>query len=351
MTASKVRTDYEQLRQIAQVFGQQAECARQLLSALQKDMGTLQGGDWVGKSADKLYAEMNSAVLPAMQRVVAAMNEAASTTARISRVMKQAEDDSAALFRLDGKASSIPLGGSAVPGPAFGAVSSFIGAKADSKGGGSSSKRSPGNASNDLSPQMKKMLANLDPQVAEWVKASTDLELKAELEKLAKAGLVFEKPYSGDNAKKQFENVINRVMWMKVDDVIDPYAKNIKAKYKAWPDIDEHVKLASKVLKLKGTPAYEKRRAEFLKADEKIRKYWTKEMAAAKAREQTFQAEYQTLKNAYASKSATELTLKERVAMEILTQKTREEKLYMVNLEPVQQAIQEAYVLRELRKP
>jgi WXG100 family type VII secretion target len=102
MSVSKVRADYEQLAQIAQVFGQQAEAAQHMLAALQQDMSILQGGDWVGKGADQLYAEMKSAVLPSLGRLVAAMDQAASMTAKISQIMKQAEDDSAALFRLDG---------------------------------------------------------------------------------------------------------------------------------------------------------------------------------------------------------------------------------------------------------
>src|ERR1700752_3911155 len=101
MSVAKVRVDYEQLTQIAQAFGQQAERARQILGTLQSGLNTLQGGDWVGKGSDRFYAEMTSAILPAIRRVVAAMNEAANTTNQISQIMKQAEDDSAALFRLD----------------------------------------------------------------------------------------------------------------------------------------------------------------------------------------------------------------------------------------------------------
>src|SRR5262245_10694604 len=122
MTASKIRTDYEQLTSMAQAFGQQAESTRSVASALLSTMQTLQGGDWVGKGADAFYAEMTAAVIPAMNRVVAAMNEAASTTAKISQVMKQAEDDSAALFRLDGTQAGEGSTGSAASRSA-GAVS------------------------------------------------------------------------------------------------------------------------------------------------------------------------------------------------------------------------------------
>src|SRR6185503_12964246 len=130
MSASKIRADYEQLAQIAQTFGQQAESTQRLLSALKSNVSTLQAGDWVGKGADKFYGEMNTAVLPAVQRVVAAMNNASSTTIRISRIMKQAEKDAAAVLKDRGNGS----GGSA--GFAGASASASGKAKVSSSGGG-----------------------------------------------------------------------------------------------------------------------------------------------------------------------------------------------------------------------
>jgi WXG100 family type VII secretion target len=126
MASAKVRADYEQLADIARVFNTQAERGQQLLAALQKSMETLQGGDWVGKSADKFYAEMKSAVLPAMTRVVRAMDEAATATRQISGIMKQAEEESAALFRLIHGLES-PDGSGSAPAPAGQPVSAFTG--------------------------------------------------------------------------------------------------------------------------------------------------------------------------------------------------------------------------------
>jgi WXG100 family type VII secretion target len=83
MSVAKVRTDYMQLDGVAKAFGQQAERAQQVLGALANDLSTLQGGDWVGKSADKFYAEMNASVLPAMQRLVAAMTSAGRAGFRV----------------------------------------------------------------------------------------------------------------------------------------------------------------------------------------------------------------------------------------------------------------------------
>ncbi len=64
MTADRVRADYEQLAEIAESFGGQADCIRSLLQALNCQKQVLESGDWVGKGADKFYAEMNGAVLP-----------------------------------------------------------------------------------------------------------------------------------------------------------------------------------------------------------------------------------------------------------------------------------------------
>lgn|SRR5574341_143292 len=101
MPASKVRADYEALASISQVFGQQADCVRGTFKQLKEGVEALQGGDWVGKGADKFYQEMNSAMLPAVQRLAQALERASETTKQISEVMKQAEEDAARLFRCD----------------------------------------------------------------------------------------------------------------------------------------------------------------------------------------------------------------------------------------------------------
>jgi WXG100 family type VII secretion target len=204
MSASKIRTDYEQLTQIAQAFGQQAEAAQRMLDAVQQDMSTLHGGDWVGKGAETFYAEMNAVVLPAVRRLVAAMKEAASTTANINRVMKQAEDDSAALFRLDGQGTGAPAEASS--GTTGGLEAGDMESGSETSSGGSpvkevsaftpkfaNTRHDPaglgGTPPRTLSPKVKEMLAELDPQVVEWAKLSPTLMLQ--LEAMAARGAKF----------------------------------------------------------------------------------------------------------------------------------------------------------------
>jgi WXG100 family type VII secretion target len=118
MSANKVRTDYENLRQIAQVFSQQAEATRQTLQKMQRDMDILQQGDWVGKSADKLYAEMTASVLPSVKRLGDALARAQQVTQQISAIMKDAEDASAALFKVANGNGQNGAGAAAEPAPA-----------------------------------------------------------------------------------------------------------------------------------------------------------------------------------------------------------------------------------------
>src|SRR6185503_8057101 len=78
---------------------------------------------------------MTLAVLPAMARVVAAMNSAASTTAKISRVMKQAENNAAAVLKDRGNGSNGNAGFVGVIGTASGAAIGWQSANVGTRGG------------------------------------------------------------------------------------------------------------------------------------------------------------------------------------------------------------------------
>lgn len=101
----------------------------------------------MGRGAESFYAEMNSAVLPAMKRVVAAMSEAARATQEIRRIMKQAEEAAAALFRLNGSDhSSYSTTDQSQPSPVDGALplpAAFVGG-APATGAGSTGTASGG---------------------------------------------------------------------------------------------------------------------------------------------------------------------------------------------------------------
>ncbi len=99
MSAPKVKADYERLAKIAAIFDQQATNSRQMLQQLLRQMGILQGGDWIGAGATKFYQEMNSAVLPSVRRLVAALEAGSRTTLQVSQIMRQAEEEAARVLR------------------------------------------------------------------------------------------------------------------------------------------------------------------------------------------------------------------------------------------------------------
>jgi WXG100 family type VII secretion target len=99
MTAPKVRSDHEALKQIAQSFAARSESTAKATQNVKAKLGVLQGGDWVGKGATKFYNEMNSAVMPSLNRLSAALAQAAMVTGKISVLMREAEREAAGVFR------------------------------------------------------------------------------------------------------------------------------------------------------------------------------------------------------------------------------------------------------------
>lgn len=126
MPAPKVRADHDQLARIATMFGRQSQDSQRSLQRVKRELDTLQGGDWIGKGAQAFYKEMDQDVLPALKRLTAALAEAQRTTVQISRILKQAEQDAARLFRLivggDGRGAGSAIGG------LFGRLGDVIGA-------------------------------------------------------------------------------------------------------------------------------------------------------------------------------------------------------------------------------
>jgi WXG100 family type VII secretion target len=134
MLPTKVRADYDELAEIAETFQHQAETTRQTYRQLNRDKADLEGGAWIGQGAQKLYNEMDSAVLPTMDRLINSLERASQITGTISRIMKQAETDAAAVL------GAVPTGGPGDDGQAGGSGGSHSapGTSGGSHAGGAS---------------------------------------------------------------------------------------------------------------------------------------------------------------------------------------------------------------------
>lgn len=99
MAAKEIRTDYEQLNQIAKKWKAYSESINSLQSELNHKVNILRNGDWIGKSAENFYAEMDSSVFPALERLASAFDYASKITLSIARIMHDAEIETALLWR------------------------------------------------------------------------------------------------------------------------------------------------------------------------------------------------------------------------------------------------------------
>jgi WXG100 family type VII secretion target len=113
MSAPIVRANYDQLAQMTSLFAQHADRTRQTLQHLYRQQETLQGGDWLGQGAQKFYSEMNSHVVPTLNRLVHALEQAAETTRQISQIQQQAETQAASFFKLNGAPVLVGAGSNA----------------------------------------------------------------------------------------------------------------------------------------------------------------------------------------------------------------------------------------------
>ena len=117
MGADVIQAQYDQLEAIGRRFAANANASETLRSQVQRSMNTLRNG-WDGKGSTAFFAEMDGEVLPALQRLMKALDEAHRVTQQISGILRAAEEDAAAPFK--GGAIGIvgALGGTAVVGVA-----------------------------------------------------------------------------------------------------------------------------------------------------------------------------------------------------------------------------------------
>jgi len=115
VSAPLIRADYDSLAKISQIFARHGASSHQLHQRIQRQVDTLEGGDWIGKGAKAFYREMGAEVLPSLERLSVALQAADRVTRQISQIMQDADPEAAALFRL-GLAPGLGLGTSLAAG-------------------------------------------------------------------------------------------------------------------------------------------------------------------------------------------------------------------------------------------
>ena len=125
--AAKIQADYEQLGQIASQFAQQGDRTLALGQKVYNCVSELQNGGWIGVGAQSFYKEMESLVLPGLERLMNALNISAAQTERIAQILRSAEEEAGQLFHGSDETYSV---GPATGGAAIGDVTGSAGAAA-----------------------------------------------------------------------------------------------------------------------------------------------------------------------------------------------------------------------------
>ncbi len=98
--ANEIRADYNQLGATAARFSNNGRTVQDMLKNVRAHMDVLENGSWIGRGSDAFFREMNAEVLPAVQRLIQAMDEANRATNQISQTVHQAEEEASAPFRI-----------------------------------------------------------------------------------------------------------------------------------------------------------------------------------------------------------------------------------------------------------
>lgn len=104
--ADIIQANYESLAGIAKSFAQHAAKIRHIQGRLNRQMALLRPA-WTGRGSEAFFAEMSDKVLPAVQRLSAALAEADRVTRQIQEILRQAEEQGATPFRPDAAPGTI----------------------------------------------------------------------------------------------------------------------------------------------------------------------------------------------------------------------------------------------------
>lgn len=97
--ADKIEANYETLENVANIFQQNQDQLNNMMQNIQSKMETLLSEGWIGRGSEAFQAEMTDEVLPKLNRLVNAMDEASSVTRRIIQTMEESEDRAGQFFR------------------------------------------------------------------------------------------------------------------------------------------------------------------------------------------------------------------------------------------------------------
>ena len=97
MTNNMFQLNYDQLESIAQKFKEEAEDMIKLHSSTRQRVQSMQK-EWIGEAAEKFFEEMETDLLPALQRLSRALFQSQDVTGEIMKIIQDADEETAGYF-------------------------------------------------------------------------------------------------------------------------------------------------------------------------------------------------------------------------------------------------------------
>jgi len=98
MAEQTIQVDHDQMASISQRFGDQSDQVRAQYDKIMHQLDVLKQGAWIGQNADKCFEIMEGTLLPAVQRLSKALDQASSTTREVAKMMRDADEETKGLF-------------------------------------------------------------------------------------------------------------------------------------------------------------------------------------------------------------------------------------------------------------
>ncbi|MEE4193642.1 MAG: WXG100 family type VII secretion target [Anaerolineae bacterium] len=97
--AEKTEVNYDQLEDLGKRFIAEGAMVQAIRVKLLADTEKLHGEGWIGQAADKFHTEMTQEVLPAVQRLFEALNDAGGAMMTICNIFNEAEEETQGYFK------------------------------------------------------------------------------------------------------------------------------------------------------------------------------------------------------------------------------------------------------------
>ena len=93
MAAKLRRVNYDEMNGIVKSFRTEQQEIDALLKQTKSKVDALHNNQWVGQGSEKWFSEMEGQVLPAMQRLVRALDYAGDTAEKIHQVIHRHDEE------------------------------------------------------------------------------------------------------------------------------------------------------------------------------------------------------------------------------------------------------------------